>query len=268
MPDPLGDISFTWYYVLIFLIGYFIGSIPFGLILTKLGGYGDLTKIGSGNIGATNVLRTGNKFIASLTLALDILKGLIPAIIILKLFNQDLAVVIATGSVLGHVFPFLLINKIKTNIFFNINIIIISFLAVNIILFGKGIVSIVGIIIILINVFFSWGGKAVATSLGVIFAFNLTIGIICVITWLIICLISKYSSLSAIISFAVAPAIAFIFLEKSIESFYATDQQIFEFYLFLSVIIWIRHTKNIKNLLSGKEPKIGKSSNDSPISKK
>tara|TARA_B100002051_G_C16734019_1_gene640031 strand:- start:425 stop:1231 length:807 start_codon:yes stop_codon:yes gene_type:complete len=268
MPDPLGDISFTWYYILIFLIGYLSGSIPFGIILTKLSGYGDLTKIGSGNIGATNVLRTGNKLIASLTLVFDILKGLIPTIIILKTFNQDLAVVIASGSVLGHIFPFLLINKIRRNIFFNINIFVISFLAINIIIFGKGIVSVVGIIIILINLFFSWGGKSVATSLGVIIALNPIIGIICIVTWLIVSLIFKYSSLSAIICFTVAPSTAFIFSKISVESFYATDQQIFEFYLFLCVIIWIRHIKNIKNLLSGKEPKIGKSSIESPLNKK
>ena len=209
MPDPLGDISFTWYYIFIFLIGYFIGSIPFGVILTKINGYGDITKIGSGNIGATNVLRTGNKKIALLTLILDIAKGLIPTIIVLKLLNQDLAIVISSGLVLGHILPVLLFNRIKENIYFNINIILISFLSINIILFGKGIVSLVGVIIILINLFYAWGGKAVATGLGVLLAINPTIGICCIMIWLFTSVITKYSSLSALISFFFAPIIAF-----------------------------------------------------------
>ena len=140
MPDPLGDISFTWYYIFIFLIGYFIGSIPFGVIITRLSGYGDITKIGSGNIGATNVLRTGNRKIAFLTLILDICKGLIPTIIILKILNQDLAIVISTGLVIGHILPILLFKKIKENILINIYIILISFLSINIILFGRGLI--------------------------------------------------------------------------------------------------------------------------------
>ncbi len=258
MPDPLGDISFTWYYILIFIIGFIIGSIPFGAILTRMNGYGDITKIGSGNIGATNVLRTGNKKIAFLTLILDLSKGLVPTIITIKIFNQDLAIVISSGLVLGHIFPLLLFKKIKENIYFNLNIILISFLSINIILFGKGFVSLIGVIIILMNLFFAWGGKAVATGFGVILAINPLIGICCIMIWLFTSFISKYSSLSAIISFSFAPIIAFIFSKHPIEKFYAADKQVIEFLIFLSIIIWIRHIKNIKKLIYRKEPKIGK----------
>ncbi len=258
MPDPLGDISFTWYYIFIFLIGYFIGSIPFGVIITRLSGYGDITKIGSGNIGATNVLRTGNKKIAFLTLILDICKGLIPTIIILKILNQDLAIVISTGLVIGHILPILLFKKIKENILINIYIILISFLSINIILFGRGFISLFGVIIILINLFYAWGGKAVATGFGVLLALNPLIAIFCILIWLVVIFATRYSSLSAIVAFSCAPVIAYILSEQFVEEFYTTDRQLIEFFLFLAIIIWIRHTKNIKNLLYSKEPKIGK----------
>ncbi len=88
----------------LFLIGYFIGSIPFGLLLSKLAGQGDIRKIGSGNIGATNVLRTGNKKLAALTLLLDMAKG---AIIILLLQQEPLiySLLIGLGTIIGHCFP-------------------------------------------------------------------------------------------------------------------------------------------------------------------
>jgi glycerol-3-phosphate acyltransferase PlsY len=93
---------------LLFLIavvgGYLSGSVPFGLILTKLSGLGDIRAIGSGNIGATNVLRTGNKKVAALTLLLDGLKGLIP-VLVAKQFHMDLAVLTALAALLGHIFP-------------------------------------------------------------------------------------------------------------------------------------------------------------------
>ena len=75
MPAPLGDFSYLWPFWAAAVIGYLLGSIPFGLVLTRLAGIGDIRKVGSGNIGATNVLRSGNKSLAALTLLLDGGKG-------------------------------------------------------------------------------------------------------------------------------------------------------------------------------------------------
>src|ERR1044071_928601 len=86
------------------LLGYLLGSIPFGLILTRLFGLGDLRQIGSGNIGATNVLRTGNKTVAALTLLLDAAKGT-AAVLIAARFGETAALLAALGAFLGHLFP-------------------------------------------------------------------------------------------------------------------------------------------------------------------
>lgn len=87
------------------LLGYLLGSIPFGLVLAKLGGYGDIRKIGSGNIGATNVLRTGNKLLALLTLLGDVFKGGVA--VWLSFMSGDSFIILATGllAVLGHMYP-------------------------------------------------------------------------------------------------------------------------------------------------------------------
>ena len=86
------------------LLGYLLGSIPFGLLLTRAAGLGDIRKVGSGNIGATNVLRTGRKGLAAATLLLDALKGLV-AVLIAAQIGQLAAVGAAAGAVLGHMFP-------------------------------------------------------------------------------------------------------------------------------------------------------------------
>ena len=104
MPSPMGDFSYTWPFYAAFLIAYLFGSIPFGLILTRLAGLGDIRGIGSGNIGATNVLRTGNKKLAAATLLLDALKGTIP-VLIAKQFGPDLEVLAGAGAVVGHIAP-------------------------------------------------------------------------------------------------------------------------------------------------------------------
>lgn len=87
-----------------FLMGYLLGSIPFGLLLTRAAGLGDIRQVGSGNIGATNVLRTGRKGLAAATLLLDALKGVI-AVLIADQVGQLAAVGAAAGAVLGHMFP-------------------------------------------------------------------------------------------------------------------------------------------------------------------
>jgi glycerol-3-phosphate acyltransferase PlsY len=86
------------------LIGYLLGSIPFGVILTRLGGAGDLRQVGSGNIGATNVLRTGRKGLAAATLLLDMLKGVAAVLIAARLFPQE-APLAAAAAFIGHCYP-------------------------------------------------------------------------------------------------------------------------------------------------------------------
>lgn len=85
--------------------GYGLGSIPFGLLLTRSAGLGDIRAIGSGNIGATNVLRTGRKGLAALTLLLDALKGTVAVLLALRLFGPEAALAAAIGAFLGHAFP-------------------------------------------------------------------------------------------------------------------------------------------------------------------
>jgi acyl phosphate:glycerol-3-phosphate acyltransferase len=87
------------------IIGYLCGSIPFGLVLAKAAGLGDVRKIGSGNIGATNVLRTGNKKIAALTLLCDGMKGAIPVLLLGYFGNEQVAIIAGLAALAGHIFP-------------------------------------------------------------------------------------------------------------------------------------------------------------------
>ena len=104
MIDPMSW-AYSWPYILAaFTGGYLLGALPFGLILTRLAGMGDIRSIGSGNIGATNVLRAGNKKIAAATLLLDAAKGAV-AVLIAQIYGPDTAIVAASGALLGHLFP-------------------------------------------------------------------------------------------------------------------------------------------------------------------
>ena len=87
------------------VLGYLFGSVPFGLLLTRAAGLGDIRTIGSGNIGATNVLRTGNKSVAAATLILDAAKAAVPILLARQLWGEDAAMVAAIGAILGHCFP-------------------------------------------------------------------------------------------------------------------------------------------------------------------
>ena len=103
--EPAVAATWGWPHLIGLIVGYLAGSIPFGLILTRMGGAGDIRSIGSGNIGATNVLRTGRKGLALATLLFDAAKGAIPVALAAYLFGRDMALVVGLGAVLGHCFP-------------------------------------------------------------------------------------------------------------------------------------------------------------------
>ena len=186
--------------LLIFSLSYLSGSIPFGLILTKFFLNKDLRKIGSKNIGATNVLRTGNKLIAGLTLMFDITKGVIP-VLLTKEYFTDLIYLSSLAAFLGHIFPVWL--KFK-------------------------------------------GGKGVATYLGILFVLSLNLSFIFCISWIIISLITKYSSLSSIMSALII--FIFAFLNNNFE---------LTSYLFITfIIILYTHRQNIVRIKNKSEDKI------------
>ena len=185
------------------ILAYFIGSISFGILLSKVFKIEDPRSFGSRNPGATNVMRSGKKFVALLTLLGDMLKGTI-VILIAKFYltlNYDHVLLIAAVVFLGHLFP--IYHQFK-------------------------------------------GGKGVATALGVLLAIDINIAILVLLVWLIVFLVSRISSLSAIIAALCLPLITF---------FMHVNQSFLWFSLFLSFLLIYRHKKNIKNLIEKKESK-------------
>jgi glycerol-3-phosphate acyltransferase PlsY len=193
--------DWSLYDLLALAVGYLLGSIPFGLILTKLAGHGDLRDIGSGNIGATNVLRTGNKPLAALTLILDLLKGT-AAVLIDARFGQDAAILGGLGAFLGHLFPVWLGFR---------------------------------------------GGKGVATYIGVLLGLYWPAAIAFCAIWLLIALITRYSSLSALVASASVPCLLFFVGETWIAALF----------LIFTLLLYWRHADNIGRLLRGEEGRIG-----------
>ena len=196
----------AWHVVLALAAAYLCGSIPFGLLLTKLAGMGDIRAIGSGNIGATNVLRTGRKGIAALTLLLDCAKGALPVAVTGMLWPEDFTLRAATAVAvfLGHLFPVWLQFK---------------------------------------------GGKGVATTGGVVLALSLPAGLIGGSLWVLIVLISRYSSLAALIAVGLSPALIWYFADPPATIATAI----------IAVFVGIKHHANIRRLLSGEEPKVDQS---------
>ena len=105
MIDPLGGPTYLLPFVVAFVVGYLIGSVPFGLLIVRAAGAGDVRRIGSGNIGATNVLRTGRKKLALATFLADLAKGLVPTLLGYLALGPDVAVVVGLGTVIGHCLP-------------------------------------------------------------------------------------------------------------------------------------------------------------------
>jgi glycerol-3-phosphate acyltransferase PlsY len=189
-------------FLALLLLGYFCGSVPFGLLLTRAAGLGDIRGIGSGNIGATNVLRTGNRALAAATLLLDGAKGAIPVLVATP-FGQTVMLATGFAALLGHLFPVWLRFK---------------------------------------------GGKGVATGLGVLLGAFLPVGLVACATWLLMARASRYSSLSALTSFAVAPLAALTFGRWHLAILAA---------IIAAFIFWT-HRGNIARLRAGTEPCIGR----------
>jgi len=185
-------------YLIIALGSYLLGSIPFGFILTKIFLKKDIRNIGSGNIGATNALRTGNKSLGYATLVLDITKAVLPVLYVK--FNYPDYIFIASLSVfLGHVFPIWL--KFK-------------------------------------------GGKGVAAYVGILLSINIILGLIFIVSWVVIFLISKYSSLSSLIASLIVPVYLIVF-----ENFNSI------FFIIMFVLIFYTHRENVKRLKNKEEDK-------------
>ena len=185
-------------YLIIAITSYLLGSIPFGFILTKVFLKKDIRDIGSGNIGATNALRTGNKSLGYATLILDISKAILPVLYV-KFNYPDYIFIASLCAFLGHVFPIWL--KFK-------------------------------------------GGKGVATYIGILFSINLTFGLIFITSWVLIFVISKYSSLSSLIASLLVPIYLIIF--QNYDSI---------FFIIMFVLIFYTHRENVKRLKNKEESK-------------
>lgn len=248
MPDPLGAIEYTWrLWAAAPFLGYLAGSIPFGLILTRLAGRGDLRAIGSGNIGATNVLRTGSKALAALTLLLDAAKGGVPVWLAGDAFGQDFAVMTGLGAVLGHAFPvWLRLDDLPGAAAGLGTLVVVGIGFALLTVGGLNLISGTGLAVILAAGFFAWGGKAVATTLGCLIAIAWPVGLAACAVWLALAAVFRFSSLGALGALIAAPVLAH----------FLTDLQRTEFAAFLAAFILVRHHANIRRLLRGEEPKI------------
>lgn len=195
--------------------GYLLGSIPFGLVLCYAAGYGDIRRIGSGSIGATNVLRTGSRPLALATLILDSGKGA-AAVLIAALYGPHTMILAGAGAVLGHLFPVWLRFK---------------------------------------------GGKGVATTLGTLLAVAPSVGVLAGLTWLVVAFLFRYSSLAGLVSMGLSPVYSWLLATHGPVDWplalLATSQTT-RLALFMAILVFVRHQANIRRLLTGTEPKIGK----------
>lgn len=187
----------------IMFLSYLLGSIPFGLLITRALGLGDLRRLGSGNIGATNVLRTGNKGAAAATLLLDGAKGAVAVLLARHFGGESAALVAGLFAFLGHLFPVWLRFR---------------------------------------------GGKGVATFLGVTLALSPIAGLLACASWLATAVAFRFSSLAALVAAALTPAWLLVFGPPGAAWLG----------LVLAVLVFLRHHANIRRLLAGEEPRIGR----------
>lgn len=192
--------------VLASIIAYLVGSVSAAILICRLMNLPDPRETGSGNPGATNVLRVGGKLPAALTLLGDALKGLLPvAITGLIVPHPPTVALVAMAAFLGHLYP----------VFFDFR-----------------------------------GGKGVATALGALFGLSMQIGLLATVSWLVICIAFRISSLAALVTFTLVP---FILLTAGHTAFAIV-------YVVIAGFLVYSHRENIKRILAGTEPKLGKKS--------
>ena len=192
-------------YLIFTIAGYLLGSVSSAIVVSRLMNLPDPRSEGSGNPGATNVLRLGNKVGAGLTLSGDILKGVLPVLADRWLSDDSLSVALAgAGAFFGHLFP----------LFFGFK-----------------------------------GGKGVATALGVFATISLPVAGGLALTWLVVALVFRYSSMAALMSAASAPLWTWWLLATPVYTGLA---------VLLALMLILRHRANIGRLLAGTESKIGK----------
>ena len=185
------------------VFGYLLGSIPFGLLLTRLAGTADLRSVGSGNIGATNVLRTGRKDLAAATLLLDAAKAGVAYVVAALIFHESAAgLAAAAGAFLGHLYPVWLRFK---------------------------------------------GGKGVATFIGGLIAASWPAALVFAVVWLGVAATTRFSSAAALLACVAAPLAALALGDRETALVFGL----------LAALVWMKHSANIRRLLSGTEPRIG-----------
>ena len=191
--------------------GYLAGSIPFAIVVSRIMALPDPRTYGSKNIGATNVLRSGNRLAALVTMLGDIFKGWI-AVMAVRLLGLPVELVALTGfaAFLGHLFPVWLRFK---------------------------------------------GGKGVATAAGVLMAFDWRLGLAVVVVWLAVAILTRYSSLAAVVSALFAPFACWHILGSG---------PVLWAVIAMSVLLVVRHHANIRKLLRGEESRIGQKKKDNP----
>jgi len=203
----------TLYPLLAAVAAYLVGSLSFAVIVSRLMGLDDPRTFGSKNPGATNVLRSGSKAAAVITLLLDAAKGWLPVMMV-KWFGEPWGLgdgtlaMVGLAAFLGHLYP----------------------------------------------VFFKFeGGKGVATALGVLFGISGWLGLATALTWLVIAVFFRYSSLASLVAAAFAPAY-YLFGDRV--AWYAANSITLAIFVMAMFLFW-RHRENINRLLAGKESKLG-----------
>ena len=216
------------------VLGYLLGSIPFGLILTRAAGLGDVRKIGSGNIGATNVLRTGHKGLAAATLLLDALKGT-AAVLIGKFWHFWPLAPVATD---------LLADTFAANV-------------APVAMLTAGFGAFIG------HLYPVWlrfkGGKGVATYIGVLFGLSWPAGLAFCAIWIGCAWLTRYSSLAALFASGATPAVLVALGGGRVPVLALT-------FTVMTLLLFWRHRENIRRLIAGTESRIGSAKSAPPSS--